>query len=108
MKVLPLLLLSLIIGVLVLPGSTVAATSLYEDQLNKTQNLNLILPEKGTALLGTKESMSEMTDWLVASSYVLIRFFNDTMMVLGLNNTSYAMNMTETLEKGMTITTIKR
>jgi hypothetical protein len=108
MNILPLLLFSLIIGALVLPISAAAAQPPDEDLLNKTENLNLFLPEKGTALLGTKESMTEMTDWLTACSYTLIRFFNDTMSVLGIDNTSYAQNMTKTLQNGMNIPAVRR
>lgn len=108
MNTLPLLLFSLIIGALVLPISAAAAQPPDADLLNKTQNLNLILPEKGTALLGTKESMTEMTDWLIACSYNLIRFFNDTMSVLGIDNTSYTQNMTKTLQNGMNIPAVRK
>ncbi|AGB02100.1 hypothetical protein [Methanoregula formicica] len=79
--------------------SPVQAADLSEDELlRNAQNLSLEVPEKGTALLGSQESMGEMVEWLNACSRALIGFFNDTMNLLGLSNTSYVKDMNKAFE----------
>ena len=77
MRIIPILLLILLISAIVLPVA--AEDSDYDDMLNKTQKLNIIVPEKGTAVMGTKESMLEYVDWLNASSDALNAFFDKIM-----------------------------
>jgi len=79
--------------------SPVQAADLSEDELlRNAQNLSLEVPEKGTAPLGSQESMVEMVEWLNATSRALIGFFNDTMNLLGLSNTSYVKDMNKVFE----------
>ncbi|MDO9035735.1 MAG: hypothetical protein Q7U51_11080 [Methanoregula sp.] len=101
MRFIPMLLLILLISVIVLPVA--AEDAGYEDMLKKAQNLNVTVPEKGTALMGTKESMGEYLDWLHACSEAMITFIDDVMNVFGVGNTSYALDMKKTLEMGRTI-----
>ena len=91
----------LLIGAIVLP--VCAEDPDYEDMLKKAQNLNITVPEKGTALMGTKESMMEYLDWLNACSDAMITFIDDVMGVFGVQNTSYAQDMKKTLETGRTL-----
>jgi len=98
MRIIPILLLILLISAIVLPVA--AEDSDYDDMLNKTQKLNIIVPEKGTAVMGTKESMLEYVDWLNASSDALNAFFDKIMNMFGLGNTTYAQEMKETLKTG--------
>jgi len=100
-KFIPMLLLILLINAIVLPVA--AEDAGYEDMLKKAQNLNVTVPEKGTALMGTKESMGEYLDWLNACSDAIITFIDDVMNVFGVGNTSYAQDMKKTLETGRTI-----
>jgi len=101
MRIVPILLLILLISAIVLPVA--AENPNYEDILKKAQNLNITVPEKGTALMGTKESMTEYLDWLNASSDALITFIDDVMNLFGVGNTSYAQDMKKTLETGRTL-----
>lgn len=79
--------------------SPVQAADLSEDELlRNAQNLSLEVPEKGTAPLGSQESMVEMVEWLNATSRALIGFFNDTMNLLGLSNTSYVKDMNKAFD----------
>jgi hypothetical protein len=96
MRVITLLLVTLLFCVMVLP-----AGAAEDDMLKKVQNLNITVPQKGTALLGTKESLTQMVDWLNACSNAIITFFKDVMDVLGIRNTDYAKDITKTLEKGV-------
>ena len=98
MRIVPILLLILLISSIVLPVA--AEDPNYEDMLKKAQNLNITVPEKGTALMGTKESMTEYLDWLNASSDAMITFIDDVMNLFGVGNTSYAQDMKKTLETG--------
>lgn len=102
MKFFPLLMFILLISAIVLPAG--AEDPNYDDMLKKTQNLNVTVPEKGTALLGTKESMTQYLDWMNASTEALITFVNNVLDVFGLGNTSYAQDMKKTLESGKTLT----
>jgi hypothetical protein len=96
MRVMTLLLLTFLFCVMVLP-----AGAAEDDLLKKVQNLNITVPQKGTALPGTKESMTQMADWLNACSNAIITFFEDVMDVFGIRNTDYAKDMIKTLEKGL-------
>lgn len=98
MRIIPILLLTILIITIVLPAG--AEDPDNGDMLKKVQNLNVTVPEKGTALLGTKESMTEYVDWLNASYEAMITFVNDVMDALGIGNTSYAQNLKKTLETG--------
>ena len=98
MRIVPILLFILLIRAIVLPVA--AEDPHYEDMLKKAQNLNITVPEKGTALMGTKESMMEYLNWLNASSDTMITFIDDVMNVFGVSNTSYAQDMKKILEKG--------
>ncbi|MDP2796310.1 MAG: hypothetical protein Q8N94_02210 [Methanoregula sp.] len=102
MRILLLLLCVLLLCVLVLPAGA-AEDPHYDDMLKKARNLNVTLPEKGTALLGSKESMTEMVDWLNACTDAMITFVNAVMDVFGAGNTSFAQNMKKTLETGRTL-----
>lgn len=101
MKIFPLLLFILLISAIILPAG--AEDPDYDDMLKKTENLNITVPEKGTALLGTKESMTQYLDWMNASTEALITFVNNVLDVFGLGNTSYAQDMKKTLESGKTL-----
>ena len=101
MRIVPILLLILLISAIVLPVA--AEDPYYEDMLKKAQNLNITFPEKGTALMGTKESMTEYLDWLNTCSDAMITFIDDVMNVFGVGNTSYAQDMKKTLETGRTL-----
>ena len=101
MRIVPILLLILLISAIVLPVA--AEDPNYEDMLKKAQKLNITVPEKGTALMGTKESMTEYLDWLNTCSDAMITFIDDVMNVFGVGNTSYAQDMKKTLETGRTL-----
>jgi len=101
MRIIPILLLMLLISAIVLP--VCAEDPDYDEMLKKAQNLNVTVPEKGTALMGTKESMMEYLDWLNACSDAMITFIDDVMGVFGVQNTSYAQDMKKTLETGRTL-----
>jgi hypothetical protein len=101
MRVLPLVFILLISIVLIVPVS--AAGSADDDMVKKARNLNVTVPQKGTALPGTKESMTEMIDWLNACVDAILSLFRDVMNMLGIGNTTYAQDMTKTLEQGKTI-----
>jgi hypothetical protein len=101
MRIIPILLLMLLISAIVLP--VCAEDPDYDEMLKKAQNLNITVPEKGTALMGTKESMMEYLDWLNACSDAMITFIDDVMGVFGVQNTSYAQDMKKTLETGRTL-----
>ncbi|MHB8164355.1 MAG: hypothetical protein ACYDDV_08400 [Methanoregula sp.] len=100
MKIFPLLLSLLLISAIVLPVG--AEDVNYDDLLKKTRNLNVTVPEKGTALLGTKNSMTDYLDWLNASAYAMITFVDDVLDAFGLSNTSYAQDLTKILKSGFT------
>jgi hypothetical protein len=74
-----------------------------DDLMKKASNLSLIVPEKGDALLGTKGSMSQMSEWLIQCANSLMGFFTDVMNMLGLGNTDYTKQMNETLTKGLNL-----
>ena len=101
MRIIPILLLMLLISAIVLP--VCAEDPDYDEMLKKAQNLNITVPEKGTALMGTKESMMEYLDWLNTCSDAMITFIDDVMGVFGVQNTSYAQDMKKTLETGRTL-----
>lgn len=101
MRLIPILLLTSLISAIVLPVG--AEDTNYDDLLKKVQGLNVTVPEKGTALLGSKESMDEYLDWLDALTSAIITFVNDVMNVFGVGDTPYAQNMTKILEKGRTL-----
>jgi hypothetical protein len=101
MRVLPLVFILLISIVLIVPVS--AAGSADDDMVKKARNLNVTVPQKGTAQPGTKESMTEMIDWLNACVDAILSLFRDVMNMLGIGNTTYAQDMTKTLEQGKTI-----
>jgi hypothetical protein len=98
MKLLPLFILLLISSFLILPAA--AAGSAEEDMLKKAQNLNVTVPQKGDSMLGIQESMTQMVDWLNACVGAVMSFVNDVMKMPGISNTTYAHDMTKTLEQG--------
>jgi hypothetical protein len=69
----------------------------------KARNLNVTVPKQGTALLGTQESMTQMTDWLNACVDSILPLGHDVINELGISNTTYAQDMTRTLEQGKTM-----
>jgi hypothetical protein len=93
MNFLQLLAAILLLSALVFHAPTKAADPSEQEILKNAQNLSLTVPPTGTAPLGSQESMTEMLDWLNATSRALITFFNDTMDLLGLSNTSYVKDM---------------
>lgn len=97
----PLVFIVFISVVLAFPA--MAAGSADDARVKKAQNLNITVPQKGTALLGTQESMTQMTDWLNAFVDAILSLFHDFTNVLGINNTTYAQDMTKTLEQGKTM-----
>ena len=101
MRILPFLLCVMLLCVVVLPAG--AADTSYEDMLKKAQNLNVTVPQKGTAPLGSQESMTEMVDWLNACTDSMLTFVNDIMNVFGIGNMPYTQNLTKTLEEGAAI-----
>ena len=100
LRIFPLLLFILLISAIVLPAG--AEDPNYDDILKKTRNLNITVPEKGTALLGTKESMTNYLDWLNASAEAMITFVNNVLDAFGLSNTSYVQDLTKILKSGFT------
>lgn len=101
MRILPLVFILFISVVLIVPVS--AAGSADDDMVKKAKNLNVTVPQKGTALLGTQESMKEMIDWLNACVDAILSLSRDMMNLLGIGNTTYAQDMTKTLEQGKTM-----
>lgn len=98
MKLLPLFILLLISSFLILPA--VAAGSADEDILKKAQNLNITVPQKGDAMPGTEESMTQVVDWLNACVEAIMSFVNDVMKMPGISDTTYSHDLTKTLEQG--------
>ncbi|MDO8872206.1 MAG: hypothetical protein Q7V05_05695 [Methanoregula sp.] len=101
MRIIPILFLTFLISAIVLPVG--AEDTYYDNMLKKAQELNVTVPEKGTALMGSKESMNEYLDWLNALTSAIITLVNDVMDVFGVGDTPYAQNMTNILEKGRTL-----
>jgi hypothetical protein len=101
MKFMPLTIILLIFVIIIVPAP--AAASADDDMVKKAQNLNVTVPQKGTALPGTKESMTEMTDWLNACVDAILSLVHDVMNVLGISNTTYVQDMTKILEQGKTM-----
>jgi len=93
------LLLVLMLCALALP--VLAADTGNNDLLKKAQKINATVPQKGTALLGTKQSMTDMTTWLDSCSYAITAMVNDVMGLFGLGSTDYGKQMTATLQKGV-------
>jgi hypothetical protein len=93
MNFLQLIVASLLLSALLFSAPAQAADKSEDELLRNAQNLSLTVPTMGNATLGSQESMSQMLDWLNATSRVLITFFNDTMDLLGLSNTSYVKDM---------------
>lgn len=93
MNFLQLLCASLLLEALLFPVTAQAADKSEEELLRGAQNLSMTVPTMGNATPGSQESMTRMLDWLNATSRVLITFFNDTMDLLGLSNTSYVKDM---------------
>jgi hypothetical protein len=101
MRILPLVFIVFISVVLAFPAT--AAGSADGDMVKKAQNLNVTVPQKGTALLGTQGSMTQMTDWLNACVDAILSLVHDFTNVLGISNTTYTQDMTKTLEQGKTM-----
>jgi hypothetical protein len=101
MKKLTLLSIIFVVSLLFLLSPVHAADPSDADMLKKAQNLNMTVPEKGNAVLGSQESMTDMVDWLNACSRALITFFNDTMNLLGLSDTSYVRDMNKAFDSVM-------
>ena len=101
MRILPLVFIVFISVVLAVPAT--AAGSADNDMVKKAQNLNVTVPQKGTALLGTQESMTQMTDWPNACVDAILSLVHDVMNMLGISNTTYTQDMTKTLEQGKTM-----
>jgi len=93
MNSLQLLATALLLAALVVPGPALAADTSGDELLKNAQNLSMTVPTMGNAPLGSQESMTEMLDWLNATSRVLITFFNNVMDLFGLSNTSYVKDM---------------
>ncbi len=93
MNYLQLVCVSLLLAALLLSAPAQAADKSETELLRNAQNLSMTVPPMGNATLGSQESMTQMLDWLNATSRVLITFFNDTMDLLGLSNTSYVKDM---------------
>jgi hypothetical protein len=98
MRILPLVFIVFISVVLTVPAT--AAGSADDDMVKKAQNLNVTVPQKGTALLGTQESMTQMTGWLNVCVDTIVSLVHDVTNVLGISDTTYAEDMTKTLEQG--------
>jgi hypothetical protein len=101
-KIFPLLLIILLISAIVLPAG--AEDPDYDNMLKKTQSLNITVPEKGTAVLGSKESMTQYIYWMNDSTDALFNLVNNVFDVFGLGNTSYAQDMKKALESGLALT----
>jgi len=98
MKIVPFLSIAFAFSLILFPFPAYAADNSDADMLQKAQKLNMTLPEKGNAILGSQDSMVEMVDWLLECSRTLIIFFNDTMNVFGLSNTSYVKDMNKAFD----------
>jgi len=99
MRITPILLFVLLVCALVLPA--LAADNGNNDMLKKAQKINVTVPQKGTALLGSKQSMTEMSDWLDECSFAITSLVNNVMGIFGLGSTDYGKQMTQTLQKGV-------
>lgn len=99
MRITPILLLAVMVCTLALPA--LAADNGNGDMLKKAQKINTTVPQKGTALLGTKQSMTDMSDWLNECSSAITSLVNDVMGLFGLGSTDYGKQMTQTLQKGV-------
>lgn len=94
----PVLLVVFVVASVFLLSPVQAADMSEDEMLRNAQNLSLAVPPTGTAPLGSQESMVEMVEWLNAASRALIGFFNDTMNLLGLSNTSYVKDMNKAFD----------
>ena len=101
MRILPLVFILFISVVLTVPAT--AAGSADDDMVKKAQNLNVTVPQKGTALLGTQESMTQMAGWLNACVDTIVSLVHDVTNMFGISDTTYAQDMTKTLEQGKTM-----
>lgn len=93
-------LLSILLVLVFFAGAVPAAAAepSADDMMQEAQKLNMSVPEKGNSPLGSQESMAEMVDWLMECSRALISFFNDTMHMLGLSDTSYVSDMNDAFD----------
>ena len=74
-----------------------------DDLLGNISKITLPFPTKENAPLRSKESMTEMLNWLNALSRSLFTFYQNLINVLGLGDTDYAKQMTQSLEKGLSL-----
>ncbi len=98
MKTIQLLSIVLVIAFFAGAVPAVAAGPSADEMMREAQKLNMSVPEKGNSPLGTQESMAEMVNWLIGCSRALITFFNDTMHMLGLSDTSYVSDMNDAFD----------
>jgi len=72
-----------------------------EDIVKQASNLSLVAPTPGTALLGSKDSMTDYQGSLVSSSDQLMSFFSKIMALFGLSGMDYSQSMDSTLQGGL-------
>ncbi|MDD5142973.1 hypothetical protein [Methanoregula sp.] len=94
----PLILIVFVVATILFLTPVQAADPSGDEMLVQAQNLSLEVPPMGAALPGSQESMVEMVGWLNSCSRALVGFFNDTMDLLGLSNTSYVKDMNKAFE----------
>jgi hypothetical protein len=90
------LLIIFLAGAVIAP---VAAADVYDPaaMLKKAQQINTTVPDKGTAVLGSKESMTEMTGWLNDLTASLNSLINSVFGIFGMNDSGPAANLTRAL-----------
>jgi hypothetical protein len=78
------------------PGALAA-----DDILKKASDLTIAVPTRGSAMLGTNESMNEFHGYLLDSANNLIAFFMQIMELFGMSNSEGALKMQDTFQSGM-------
>lgn len=91
------IILAIIIVVCFITPGVVAA----DDIVKKASDLTLPVPTRGSAILGTNESMNEYQGSLLDAANSLIAFFTQIMSLFGMSDTVGTQNMQDTFQRGM-------
>jgi len=96
MKVAGIIFTIVIVACFVTPGVLAA-----DDIIKKASDLTLPVPTRGSAMLGTNESMNEYRGSLLDSANSLIAFFMQIMSLFGMSDAAGTQNMMDTFQSGI-------
>ncbi len=96
MKVAGIIFTIIIAASFVTPGVLAA-----EDIVKKASDLTLPVPTRGSAVLGTNESIIEYHGSLLDSANSLIAFFMQIMSLFGMSDSAVTQNMQDTFQSGL-------